>query len=70
MQGKGREMENNLLVKDDKYEGKYVALLSVIDHTIVAEGHDPNAVVTAAKKAGFEHPFLLFVPDKKMTCCF
>lgn len=44
-------MEKNILVRDDKYEGKYVAFTSVVDHTVIAKGDNPERVMAAAKKS-------------------
>lgn len=63
-------MEKTMLVKDDKYEGKYVAFVSVTDHKIVAEGESPEDVFNEAKKSGCPQPMIVFVPDKGMTCCY
>jgi hypothetical protein len=63
-------MDDNILVRDDKYEGKYVAFQSVVDHTVVAEGSDASKVMQDAKENGVENPMLVFIPDKNMTCCY
>jgi len=63
-------MESNILVRDEKHEGKYVAFRSVTDYTVVAEGSDPESVVQEAKKAGYEHPMVMYVPEKNITCCY
>ncbi len=63
-------MENNILVRDDKYEGKYVAFVSIADHTVIAQGDDAQHVMDEAKSSGAEHPMLIYIPDKDMTCCF
>ncbi|MGA2916568.1 MAG: DUF5678 domain-containing protein [Sedimentisphaerales bacterium] len=63
-------MDKHTLVKDSRYEGKYVAFTSVVDHTVIAYGSKPEDVMEKAKKAGASHPMIFFVPDKNMTCCF
>ena len=63
-------MEKNILVKDNKYEGKYVAFSSVVDHTVVADGDNPERVMADAKAAGAANPVIVFIPDKNMTCCY
>jgi len=63
-------MDKDVLVRDDRHEGKYIAFLSVVDHTVVAEGDDPESVVRDAKKAGYEHPMVIYVPDKDTTYCY
>jgi len=63
-------MDKNTLVKDARYEGRYVAFRSAIDHSVIADGDNPQNVMRDAKKAGAEHPMIVFIPDKKMTCCY
>jgi|WetSurMetagenome_2_1015567.scaffolds.fasta_scaffold133493_2 hypothetical protein len=63
-------MDNNILVRDNKHEGKYIAFRSIVDRTIVAEGDNPDNVMRDAKKAGCDHPMIMYVPEKNMTCCY
>jgi hypothetical protein len=58
------------LVKDSNYEGKFVALRSVIDHTVVAFGDEPEKVSQEAKKNGADQPLIMYVPDKNMSFCY
>ncbi len=62
-------MDKHILVKDSKYEGGYVAFTSVTDHTVIAFGKEPEEVIDKAKKIS-EHPMILFVPAKDMTCYY
>lgn len=63
-------MQKHILVKDDKYEGKYVAFTSVIDHTIIAQGKNPKVVMEKAKANGADQPLIMFVPHKKTSFCY
>ena len=63
-------MDRHVLVKDEKYGGKYVAMRSVIDHTVIAEGQNPEEVLKKAKENGCDQPMIMYVPDKSMTCCY
>jgi hypothetical protein len=62
-------MDNFVLVKDSKYEGGYVAVTSVTDHTVIAFGPDPRDVRDEAKKLT-PNPMIFFVPAKDMACCY
>ncbi len=64
------EKDFNILVRDEKYEGKYVAFRSVSDHTVIAEGQTPESVLESAKKNGYDHPMVLYVPNKDISCCY
>jgi len=55
-------MTSQVLVTGKKYEGKYVALRSFGDNTIVAYGRKPDRVVKQATKKGAVEPVLVFVP--------
>ena len=60
-------MAEDVLVAEDKYDGKYVALRSFTDREVVASGSDPVAVMNAAKDRGAANPVLFFVPKRDMT---
>lgn len=62
--------QKHVLVKDSKYEGKYVAFRSLNDHKIVAVGNKPEDVKRKAEEAGASQPMIFFVPNKNMTCCY
>jgi hypothetical protein len=48
---------------DKKYEGKFVALRSLTDNTIIAYGDDPSEVISLAADKGVEEPIIFFVPE-------
>ena len=51
-----------VLIKEQKFEGKYVALQD-IDHPLpIADGKSPDEVYNAAVKKGFTDPLILYVP--------
>lgn len=56
-----------VLVNSDKYDGQYVALVSVEDNTIVGAGNTPEEALNEARKKGIQSPFLLYVPDKNVA---
>ncbi|MCE5185911.1 MAG: DUF5678 domain-containing protein [Planctomycetaceae bacterium] len=63
-------MENHVLVNDEKHEGKYVAFSSIVDHTIVSEGDDPESVMISAREQGHESPMIVYIPNKDMRHCY
>ncbi len=49
------------LLKDARYHGKFVALRSVTDDTVIAYGDDPREVRRLAAEKGVDNPLTLFV---------
>lgn len=58
-----------VLVNTNEYNGKYVALVSVEDNTIVGAGVTPEEALNKAKKNGIQSPLLLYVPEKDLVYC-
>ena len=52
------------LVKGSRYIGKYVAMKSCNERTILASGEDRAAVVRRAQDKGVESPLIIFVPKE------
>ena len=59
-------MSPQVLVANKKYIGKYVAMKSFTDRTVVASGKDHDGVVDRAQKKGIMFPVVIFVPEKDM----
>jgi len=57
----------NVLVADSQYKGKYVAMPSFIDKTVVAAGENPSIVLRLARKLGIQDPVVFYVPEPNMT---
>ena len=57
----------NVLLKDKKYSGRFVALKEFGNETVVAYGKDTNEALRKAKQKGFRDPVILFVPEKNMV---
>lgn len=55
------------LIKDSGYEGRYVALKSFEDSTVISDGITPQEAYEQAIKKGFARPVLVFVPLKDMV---
>jgi len=60
----------DVIVPDAKYGGRFVALRSFVDNTVMASGRDPGRVIRAAKRKGAESPVIVFVPAPAVTCLF
>jgi len=58
---------NNVLVRDEKYNGRYVALKDFDDSTIVSDGNDPKEAFENAVKKGVLEPVILYIPVKGMV---
>jgi len=58
---------DQVLIKEEKYCGQYVALKDYGNPEIIASGKDPGQVYDAAVKDGFLDPVIVFVPDKNMV---
>ena len=56
-----------VLVKTDKYNGRYVAMKSFKDNTIVGSGKDPKTALREASSKGFKDPVLVYIPEKEMV---
>lgn len=63
-------MKIPVLVTGKRYSGKYVALQSFNDNTVVASGKDPERVMAMARKKGVESPVIVFIPDQNQTCVY
>ena len=55
------------LVKDSGYEGRYVALKSFEDSTVISDGTTPQEAYDKAVEKGCGRPVLVFVPLKDMV---
>ena len=56
-----------VLVKEKKYQGKYVAFEDFNKRGVVASGRNPSKVMENARKKGVDSPVFLFVPEKGTT---
>lgn len=55
------------LIQTDKFNGRYVAMKSFEDHTVVGVGDDPDAALQDARTHGHENPVLLYIPEKEIV---
>ncbi len=56
-----------VMVSTDEYNGRYVAMKSFDDHTIVGVGDDPESALKNAKSKGYKEPVLLYIPEKELV---
>jgi hypothetical protein len=63
-------MQEQVLVTDKKYEGKYVALASFMDNTVLAWGDDPEEILKPAHAAGARDPVIVYIPQSGITCIY
>jgi hypothetical protein len=56
-----------ILVTTDEFNGRYVAMKSVDDNTIVGVGDDPENALRQAEEKGFRNPILLYIPEKDLV---
>jgi len=58
---------NEALIKESKYEGKYVAFSPSEGNKVIASGQNPSAVIEKARKKGVSVPAIVFVPKKDVA---
>jgi len=63
-------MPKQVLITEEGYEGKYVAMRSMSDRTIIASGSNPDAVMKQANKKGVTDPVIFFVPNHDITLVY
>jgi len=55
------------LVTTDEFNGRYVAMRSFDDHTIVGAGDDPDSALKEAEAKGIRNPVLLYIPEQDIV---
>jgi hypothetical protein len=61
---------NQVLISEEGYEGKHVALRSMSDRTVIASGNDPDTVMKEAREQGVDNPVIFFVPSHDITLVY
>ena len=51
-----------VLIKEKKFEGKYVALEDMDHPSPIADGKSPEEVYESAVKKGFANPLIIYIP--------
>ncbi len=59
-----------VLIKTDEFNGRYVAMKSFDDPTVVGAGDDPAAALLDALSKGFSDPVLLYIPEKETVLIY
>ena len=54
--------KDQVLIKEKKFEGRYVALRNLNDHSPIADGKTPEEAYALAVKNGCARPLMLYVP--------
>lgn len=57
---------DKIIVKEKKYNGRYVALKDFDDFTIVSDGKNPKEAFEKAVKKGIPEPAILYIPNRGM----
>ncbi|MBE0534051.1 MAG: hypothetical protein IH624_00155 [Phycisphaerae bacterium] len=62
-------MDNRTLVTDPEMRGRYVAVVSANDNTVITSGTNRKEVKKRALSQGFALPLIVFVPQGHRTHC-
>jgi len=55
------------LLKENSYNGKFVAFKDFNDHAVIGEGDTPQQALEKAAERGFINPVVTFIPIKGMV---
>ncbi len=66
MEKRWNSMEQTL-IRERKYNGRYVAIKDFNDNVVIADGENPNDVYELAVKKGYPDPVILYIPLKDMV---
>jgi hypothetical protein len=58
------------IVPAGPYSGRFVALRSFTNNTVMASGKDAGNVLARARRRGARRPVIVFVPPRNVTCLF
>jgi hypothetical protein len=58
---------DNIIIKNKKLNGSYVAIKSFNDNSIISSGKSIKIVQQKAIKAGCSEPVIIYVPKKNET---
>lgn len=56
-----------VIVNSDKYNGKYVAIISPEDNTVVGSGDMPDESLKEAARNGYKSPYIIYVPERNLV---
>ena len=60
-------LKEKILVTTEEFNGRYVAMKSFEDNTIVGVGDDPEKALKDAESKGFANPVLLYIPESDVV---
>ncbi len=55
------------LIKERKYNGRYVTIKDFNDSVVIADGENPNEVYESAVNKVYPDPVVLYIPLKDMV---
>jgi len=61
---------DKVIIKTNEYNGRYVAMKSFEDPTVVGAGDDPATALRDAASKGYDDPVLLYVPEKEAVLIY
>ena len=64
------DKQEQVLMSEEGYEGKYVALRSLVDRTVVASGDAPAIVMEQAHLKGCSEPVIFYVPEHSISLVY
>jgi len=56
-----------VLIKDEKLGGRFVAIKDFDDKTLIVDGKTPTEALDSAMRKGYKNPVILFVPLRDMV---
>jgi hypothetical protein len=62
--------KEQVLIAEEGHEGKYVALRSLVNRTVVASGDEAEAVMEQARQKGIREPFIFYVPEHNISLVY
>ncbi|MEE8360051.1 MAG: DUF5678 domain-containing protein [Candidatus Omnitrophota bacterium] len=55
------------VLDNNKFNGRYIAMKSFADHSVIGDGATPEEAYIKATKSGCQNPVITFVPVKGMV---
>jgi hypothetical protein len=56
-----------ILIKNAKYNGRYIAIKDLSNKRVIAYGKDPKEAYNGAVRKGHRNPLILYIPTKGMA---
>lgn len=55
------------LIKNSRFNGRYVTMKSFNDNTVISDGDTPQEAYGKALEKGYKNPVITFIPTKDMV---